>query len=459
MKFVHGNNVLTANGWETDIVIGIDDAGRIASVEKSSPERVDVATDRLDLILPAITNVHSHAFQRAMSGLTEARGPDPHDSFWTWRNLMYRFLDRLDPDHVEKIARLVYMEMLEAGYSHVAEFHYLHHGPGGGEYSRLSEMSDRIISAAQSTGIGLTLLPVQYQYGGCDKRDLEGGQRRFGSNIDRFAILYHEAEKSISSSLADYNIGVAPHSLRAIDPERLMDFVNIAGSNPIHMHLAEQIGEVEEFSAHFGARPTQWLLNNHDIGSNWCLVHCTQMNDDETNALAQSGAVAGLCPITESSLGDGIFNGKKYVTDGGRLAVGSDSNIHINLFEELKTLEYSQRLRDRGRAVLATNEKSTGRNLFDLAAAGGAQATQRESGAMKAGMWADLIGIDTNNHWLANRTGDFTLDSLIFGGNGQNCITDVWSAGRHVVKDGKHFKNETITRDFVTVLNQIGQEI
>ncbi|WP_371732397.1 MULTISPECIES: amidohydrolase family protein [unclassified Aliiroseovarius] len=200
-------------------------------------------------------------------------------------------------------------------------------------------------------------------------------------------------------------------------------------------------------------------MDNHDVDARWCLIHATQMTEAETRGLARSGAVAGLCPITESNLGDGIFNGTQFLADGGRVGFGSDSNVHIALFDELRTLEYSQRLRDRSRAALATQDRSTGRVLFDAANLGGAQAGGRDCGVLAPGMVADIIGLDLDNEWGANRSGDMALDTLIFGGHGQDCITDIWSAGRHVVKDGRHLARDRITMDFVKVMGELEQEI
>ncbi len=411
------------------------------------------------MLLPAPVNLHSHAFQRAMAGLTEARGPDPRDSFWTWRSLMYRFLDRLSPEDVQAIAELVFMEMLEAGYGGVVEFHYLHHDIGGRRYDGISEMSDRIIAAARRTGIGLTLLPVLYQFGGCDRRPLAGGQQRFDNDPEQFQLLHAAAAKTIGKADPDYVLGAAPHSLRAVDAAGLQAAIAAAGIGPVHMHLAEQVAEVEEVEAHLGGRPADWLLGNHDVNQNWCLIHCTQMTSKETVRLASTGAVAGLCPITESSLGDGIFNGAEYLAATGRIGFGSDSNIHIALFDELRTLEYSQRLRDRSRAALASAEKTTGRLLFDQAVGGGAQAAGRSSGRIEVGCWADLVALETDNHWICNRTGDVALDTLIFGGHGQACISDVWSAGRHVVKGQRHVAHDEIARTFQNTVRTLGQGI
>ena len=454
MQKIHAHLALTPKGWVRDLCIEIEDS-RIAQVSNGLPKD----HYSVDLLLPAPVNLHSHAFQRAMAGLTETRGPDPQDSFWTWRKLMFRFLDRLTPDQVQAIAELVFMEMLEAGYGAVAEFHYLHHDIGGQKYSNLPEMAERITAAAQSTGLGLTLLPVLYTQGGCDGRALTGGQKRFGCDLDLFARLHDESAQIMMEAPKDYAIGIAPHSLRAVKPEALTRILEICPHGPIHMHLAEQLAEVDEIEAHFGARPTEWLLDNADVNGTWSLIHCTQMTEKETRDLASTNAVVGLCPITESSLGDGIFNGTDFHDAGGQFGIGSDSNIHIALWEELATLEYSQRLRDRSRAAMATPDRSTGRNLFEAATQAGAQAAGRQSGSIGEGQFADLIAISTDNEFLCNRSGDKLLDSLIFSGRGRTCISDVWSAGRHMVQDGLHVEHERITKQFVKVSKQLGQEI
>jgi len=451
VQVIHAKQALTPGGWQSDIEVIIGADGRIDSV---GPHTMP-PTQRNDLLLPAPVNLHSHAFQRAMAGLTEARGPDPRDSFWSWRRLMYRFLDQLTPQHIEAITAQVFMEMLEAGYGAVAEFHYLHNDVGGRPYDNPAETSERIIAAALHSGIGLTMLPVHYQFGGCDRRALNGGQRRFGTDPAQFLRLHADVGVLIAQSPDDFALGLAPHSLRAVDPAGLAEVVQQAASGPVHMHLAEQTAEVDEVLAAWGARPTEWLLANHEVDARWCLIHCTQMTEAETGALAASGAVAGLCPITESSLGDGIFNGKSFLDAGGRIGIGSDSNVQITLFEELKTLEYSQRLRDRSRAVLATQDRSTGRVLYEAAAAGGAQAGGRDCGRIAVGAIADLTGLEADNPWLCNRHGDAALDSLIFGGGGQACIRDVWSAGRHVVTEGRHFRRDAVVADFKRTMRQL----
>ncbi|RVT87375.1 formimidoylglutamate deiminase [Rhodobacteraceae bacterium CCMM004] len=455
MTILRARQALTPAGWATDVDVEISPHGRIAAVRPQDGP----ADHRCDLLLPAPVNLHSHAFQRAMAGLTEARGPDGRDSFWTWRRLMYRFLDRLTPDDVEAIAAQVYVEMAEAGYAAVAEFHYLHHAPGGRPYARRAEMADRCAAAAAETGLGLTLLPVLYRWGGCDRRPLEGGQTRFGNDLDGFADLHAQAAETVVAGPADWTIGVAPHSLRAVGPEDLDAAAALAPDAPLHMHLAEQVAEVAEVQAHRGARPVQWLVDAQEVDARWCLIHCTQMTATETAALAGTGAVAGLCPITEANLGDGIFNGTAYAQAGGRWGVGSDSNVQIALWDELRTLEYSQRLRDRSRAALATANASTGRVLMETAAAGGAQAAGRDAGAIAEGRWADLVAVETETPWLAGRRRDAALDSLIFCGGNARAVRDVWSAGRHVVQSGRHVARARVARRYLATMARLGQDL
>lgn len=454
MQTIWAETALLPSGWAEQVRVDVDANGRIHSVVSSVPR----AGTTVPCLLPAPVNVHSHAFQRAMAGLTEARGPDPTDSFWTWRQLMYRFLDRLTPDHIEAITALVQMEMLEAGYATNTEFHYLHHQPGGAPYDALAETSERICAAAAQTGIGLCLLPVHYEFGGCDRRALGPGQIRFGNSMERFQSLCGDAATSLRHLPDDATSGVAPHSLRAVGTQDLTTYTDLFPSGPIHMHLAEQRAEVDEVLQHLQSRPVTWALDNMDVTNRWCLIHCTQMTPDETVRLARSGAVAGLCPITESSLGDGIFDGVRWCDAGGTFAIGSDSNIRISLSEELRTLDYSQRLRDGTRAALATTDKSTGRQVFDKVLQGGAQATGRASGQIAEGQWADLMALDTASEHLWGRSADQILDAWIFASD-DRLVQDVWAAGRHMVRDGLHIHRPRIVAAYKKTLDALRDAI
>ena len=448
MTQIHARTALLPEGWAQNVTVTIKD-GRIAQV---SEEEAQTYHTNVDILLPAPTNLHSHAFQRAMAGLTERRGAQPNDSFWTWRQLMFRFLDQLTPQDIQAITAFVHMEMLEAGYAASAEFHYIHHQPGGAAYDNRAELAARIAAAADQSGIGLTLLPVLYSQGGVDGRALGPGQIRFGNDLEGYLTLMEGAQSALKTLPADARLGVAPHSLRAVTTENLKELQKFQG--PIHMHLAEQLAEVEEIKAAYGARPVTWALDHLDMDDRWCLIHCTQMNAIETRGLAQTGAVAGLCPLTESSLGDGIFEAVAWGDAGGRWGIGSDSNILISLTEELRTLEYSQRLITHNRAVLATSEHSTGRVLFDGASAGGAQAAGRDAGAIEAGKWADLLALDGTATDFIGRSGDSILDTWIFAGKDAQ-ISDVWAAGRHMVQEGSHAKKDEITKAYRETLMRL----
>ena len=455
-SFVHARRALLPEGWAEDVLVAIGAGGRIGAVAAGRAPTPEA--HRADVLLPAPVNAHSHAFQRAMAGLTEARGPSGTDSFWTWRALMYRFLDRLTPEHVEAIAALVQMEMLEAGYATCVEFHYLHHQREGVPYADPAEMSARIAAAAAASGIGLTLLPVLYQYGGCDGRALGPGQVRFGTTPDDFARLHGAAARALGGLPPDTVLGAAPHSLRAVAPEAVRDIAALSPDGPLHMHLAEQAAEVDEVAAHLGRRPVEWVLEQGEPDSRWTFIHCTQMQPHETTGLARSGATAGLCPITESNLGDGIFDGTGWFGVSSSVAVGSDSNVRISLSEELRTLEYSQRLRDRARAVLATGTRSAGRTLFDAILAGGAQAAGRDTGRIAPGAWADLMALDTGGPALYGRSGDTLLDAFVFAGD-DRAVTDVWSAGRHMVTNGIHLSRHAITARYARAIDDLAEAL
>ncbi|MGH1477339.1 MAG: formimidoylglutamate deiminase [Geminicoccales bacterium] len=450
MTIIWAATALTNYGWQDNVRVTLDQEGKISAIQNDS----DPQGYRVGVLLPAPVNAHSHAFQRAMAGLTENRGPEINDSFWTWRQAMFMFLSHLTPDQVEAIAAYVQMEMLEAGYASSVEFHYLHHDQHGRPYKNLAEMSERILTAAEQTGIGMTLLPVLYQQGGCDGRSLGAGQRRFGNDLDRFLRLFGDAKTALTHLPADAKIGVAAHSLRAVSREALMSLAAFSKEMPIHLHLAEQEAEVDEVQTAYGRRPVEWLLDNVEIDKRWCLIHCTQMQPEETIELARTGAVAGLCPITESNLGDGVFDAVRWLGHDGRIAIGSDSHIRISLSEELRLLEYSQRLQHRSRAALATTEKSTGRRLFDAVNTGGAQSANRDAGRIEEGAWADLLALDDQAVDLTGRHSDRLLDSYVFAGD-DGMVTDVWSAGRHKVRDGRHVAREAITERYRQVIKTL----
>ena len=439
-----------STGWAANVRLELA-GGRVTAIETEQVAHpADIA---IDTLLPAIGNLHSHSFQRAMAGMTEFRMAGK-DSFWTWRDLMYRFTASLTPEHVEAIAAFVFLEMLEAGYASVGEFHYLHHQPSGAPYDDLGEMSGRIAAAAATTGIGLTHLPVLYTYGGAGQVPLEAGQARFGNSVDRFVELVVRAKQTLADLPDDCRVGIAPHSLRATSPDDLKVVLSVHQSGPIHIHIAEQPKEVSDIKVWLGARPVEWLLANSDVTPNWCLIHATHMTKDETINMAKSGAVAGLCPVTEANLGDGPFNGPGYVNANGLFGIGSDSNVLISLTEELRTLEYSQRLRDLARNVMVVNEGSVGDTLYTGAAKGGAQALGRGRGEIVIGGLADLVAIDSTAPSLCALRQDQLLDGLVFASK-DNVVTDVWSAGRHSVQSGRHIKRDAIVAHYRSAMQNL----
>jgi formimidoylglutamate deiminase len=455
MQEIFAERALLADGWAAKVHVTIGEDGRIARVIRDSPAGAGVA--HVPVLLPAMGNLHSHTFQRAMAGLAERRGPSERDSFWTWRAVMYRFLDLLTPEEIEAVAAQAFMEMQEAGFAAVAEFHYLHNRPGGAAYADPGELSARIFAAAAETGIGLTMLPVYYNRGGVDGRPLAGGQLRFANDLESFAALLERAKEIIHGLPTDTGLGIAPHSLRAVSPADLKALETWLPDAPFHMHIAEQTAEVEETLAVLGARPIEWLLEHLPVDDGWCLIHCTHMEPYETKALARSGAVAGLCPVTEANLGDGIFDATHFTTAGGRFGIGSDSNIRISLNEELRQLEYSQRLNDRARVVLAESGHSAGRRLYDRALAGSAQALGRKAGVIAPGKWADLVALSPREAFPALRHPDLPLDGWIFAGD--HAVTDLWSAGRHMVREGRHIKRDTIAARYRACLTAIAERM
>lgn len=438
---------LLPSGWASDVRIEMS-GGLISSV---SPETLPHPDDeRAAIGLPGLSNVHSHAFQRGMAGLAEHRGPGD-DDFWSWREVMYRFLDRLTPDDVEAICAMAYIEMLETGYTRVGEFHYLHNDVNGARYADPAEMAGRVIAAAQATGIGLTLLPVFYAHSDFGGAAPKPGQRRFLSDLDRFAALLDASERLLP---ADGVLGIAPHSLRAVTGEELAALVAMRSDGPIHIHAAEQVKEVEASLAFSGARPVEWLLAHAGVDRRWCLIHATHLTEAETDALAASGAVAGLCPVTEANLGDGIFPAVRYLDAGGRIATGTDSNILIDPAQELRALEYSQRLSRRARNLLASDgQPSVGQRLFDAALSGGAQALGAKQG-LAVGMAADIVTLDADHPALHGRHGDLLLDSWIFAAR-TSCIDSVWRGGRKHVSGGIHKDHDAVSQRYRAVLDRI----
>lgn len=447
---LHLEQALLPDGFAQNVRLAIAD-GAISKVE-TGVAAGEGDTRLVGLSLPGMPNLHSHAFQRGMAGLSERRGTG-EDSFWTWREVMYRFLDQLDPDDVQALAAQAYVEMLESGFTALAEFHYLHHDKDGRAYAGIAAMGEAIAAAADEAGLGLTLLPVLYRFGNFGNAPPVHGQRRLVNDRDSYARLVEASEKAVAA-LPDARVGLAPHSLRAVAREDLGWLVSLRPEGPLHIHVAEQMREIEDCVTITGRRPVTLLSETVELGPRWTLIHATHLDGRERDAIAASGAVAGLCPITEASLGDGIYDGVRYAGAGGRYGVGSDSNIQIDAGAELRMLEYSQRLRDRRRARLAEADASTGVALWRAAASGGAQACGRALGALAPGMRADLVTLDSDHPAIIGKTGEAALDSAIFATNALP-VRDVFVGGRQVVADGRHLAREAVKARFAAVMRKL----
>jgi formimidoylglutamate deiminase len=446
---------LLPEGWRRDVRFEIGGDGLLMAVTPDAS--ADGAERVAGPVIPGMGNLHSHAFQRGMVGLTEEGGP-AGDDFWSWRRLMYRFVERLRPEDVEAIASLLYIEMLKGGYTSVAEFHYLHHDPDGRPYQAATTMADSLIAAAHSAGIGLTLLPTVFAQGGFGGREAAPEQRRFLLSGDRFKRLFDAlAARQRDDRLL--RVGVALHSLRAVTPEQLAEVVAHVKSKdataPIHIHIAEQDREVKDCVAWSGARPVEWLFDHAEIDRQWCLVHATHMTERECDRLAASGAVAGLCPVTEANLGDGLFPAERFFAAQGKWGIGSDSQVGLDPFEELRILEYGQRLTARRRNVLTGGPgKSTGGHLYRGALAGGAQALAQPVGDFAPGRRADLVVLDRGTAALAARRDDALLDAAVFGPT-RNLVRDVMVAGVWRVKEGHHPAEAAASARYAGVMERV----
>lgn len=441
---------LLPTGWHKDVLITVDSDGTFVQVTPTATEQS--ASERVGVVLPGMVNLHSHAFQRAMAGLAERSGPLT-DSFWTWREVMYRFVESLSPDDVAAIAAQLYVELLLGGFTGVVEFHYLHRDPEGALYQNPAELALRILQAAEQTGIGLTLLASLYQQGGFAAASLNPRQRRFFLGDDDFANVLTELYRHRGAGVT---VGIAPHSLRAVTPEALRRSIALLEQHdcgaPIHLHIAEQPAEVSACLAWSEKRPIAWLLDNLSVDERFCLIHATHGEPSELIRLADTHAAVGLCPSTEANLGDGIFAASDFLAAHGRFGIGTDSHVSTCALEELRLLEYSQRLRQGRRCVLAAGEgDSTGTYLWQAAARGGAQAGAQPTGQILPGARADLVVLDEAQPSLFGRSGATLLDSAMFG-PGRCLVSDVMVAGKWVVRAGCHFAQEAIATRFRSTL-------
>ncbi|WP_206859760.1 formimidoylglutamate deiminase [Lysobacter changpingensis] len=429
MKTLDAAMLWTPEGWRSDAGFDIDDHGRIRARVAAEP------TGSSSWVVPGVANLHSHAFQRAMAGMAE-RQTNAADSFWTWRETMYRFAARFTPELLQAVATQLYAEMLEAGYTTVCEFHYLHHAPDGRAYDDPAAMSRALIAAAREAGIRLTLLPVLYMTGGFDGRALGERQRRFGHDLDAYLRLIDTLCEDAGPML---HVGCALHSLRAVPPDAMRAVLDaLPPSMPVHIHIAEQVGEVQDCLALRNARPVEWLLANADVDARWTLVHATHLTPAETQGIARSGATVAICPTTEANLGDGLFPLRDYLDAGGRWGIGSDSHISVSPVEELRWLEYGQRLATRHRNIaVRADSPSVGETLLRDVARSARHSSGHAIGAFAPDEYADAVVLDTDAPALFGLAPEDAIDRWIFSGN-RPLVRDVYVGGRRVAEGGQH---------------------
>lgn len=449
MTVLYVEQLLTTDGWQQSARVHLQ-GEHIAKIE------VDVmmqpGDERHAVVVPAMSNLHSHAFQRGMAGLAETRGSST-DDFWSWRDTMYRFASRMNPEQLQAVAAQAYVEMLEAGYCRVGEFHYLHHDADAQPFADPAEMAGRIAAAASETGISLTLLPVFYAHASFGGRPPNAIQRRFVHEIDAYQRLIDRC-KGLLNSLPGGVLGVAPHSLRAVTPAELAEVVQLLPNSPVHIHIAEQLSEVRDSIAWSGLRPVQWLLENIEVDTRWCLVHATHVEEAEIIGIARSGAIVGLCPVTEANLGDGIFPATEFLAAGGQFGVGTDSNVCIGMAGELSLLEYTQRLSRKVRNVIGLQSHSTGMALFQRALSGGASALGAADAGISEGNIANLVSLAADEPAMICRRGDALIDSWLFAGAG-GIVDCVWVRASKQVEQGRHRRRESIRSAYHQAMKEL----
>ncbi|KFI05952.1 formimidoylglutamate deiminase [Massilia sp. BSC265] len=454
MRALFARHALLPDGWRHDVLLEWDAHGDLTRVDVQAAAPLGVA--RAVYVLPGMVNLHSHAFQRALGGLTERAGEGP-DSFWTWRDLMYRFAARITPEQIEAIAAQLFVECLRHGYTSLCEFHYLQRGPDGEAYARPAETAERVASAGQATGMGLTLLPVLYSHAGFGEQPLRSEQRRFRTGVDDVMRIVEALQPLRGGQL---EVGAAPHSLRAASIAQVRELAaGLPSGRPLHIHIAEQMPEVEQSIAFSGRRPVEYLMEQVAVDERWCLVHATHLDAAEVAAIARSGAVAGLCPTTEANLGDGLFPLQAFIELGGRFGIGSDSHVSQSPVEELRWLEYGQRLLHQRRNIAvssqpARQQRDVGQYLWQTALRGGAQAAGRKVGALAEGQRADLLVLDGDHPNLDGVLDEDVLGRFLFCGN-DNLVRDVLCGGRWVVQGGRHVVQDAVTQRYRQAMNEL----
>lgn len=449
---IYAKHALLTNGWQNNVRLSWNMAGDLVNIEQNAV--LEIGEKPESFLIPGMVNLHSHAFQRAMAGMTEIAGEGP-DSFWTWRDVMYRFALAITPEQINAIAAQLYSECLRHGYTSVCEFHYLHRDPNGDFYNNQAEMAQQVIAAANETGIGISMLPVLYSFSDFKDQALRHDQRRFKTSVDDILNIISKLESCRNGQV---EIGVAPHSLRAANVSQIQALVSaLPSSRPIHIHIAEQQREVEACIAATGKRPVELLLDTQAVDARWCLVHATHLNENEVNTMAKSGAVAGICTTTEANLGDGFFELPNYIKAGGAFGIGSDSHVSQSAIEEIRWLEYGQRLRLQGRNIATMpKQRKVADYLWQACLEGGEKAAGRKVGRIEQGYRADFLILDDAHPNLQNVSSEEILSQLIFSGN-DNLIRDVYVGGKQKVAQGRHLEHEKINEDFVSCMQFLRQ--
>lgn len=453
MQFFYAKRAYVEQCWQENVQVSVDDNGYISEIKTGISDKNVSWID--GPLIPGMPNLHSHAFQRAMAGLAEFAYAQQQDSFWSWRDKMYGMMDRLSPDHIRSIAQYLYIEMLKAGYTSVAEFHYIHHDEQGNPYADIAEMAKQISIAADISGIGLTITPALYSWSGFNDLPATHGQRRFINTTEQYLALQQATAQTVSSKPHQYT-GICFHSLRAVNSQQIDEVLTALPSDrPVHIHIAEQQKEVNDCLQWRGLRPVEYLCQHHTVDKRWCLIHATHLTENEIQLIAQSKAVVGICTTTEANLGDGFFPLPEYLKLQGRFGIGSDSHISVNVPEEIRWLEYEHRLKTQQRNCLLNGQSgSSGEMLYQHALMGGAQALGQPIGAIAVGNRADWLVLDAKNPFVATSDSSAIFDRWLFG-NTQQLITDVMVGGKWVIQNGHHAAEDTTNERFIHTLRAL----
>ena len=436
---------LLSNGWIERCLLTVNEDGVISAIETGTASAADVELP--GPVIPGMVNVHSHIHQRLIAGLTGYRAVG-QDSFWTWREQMYRAVSMLSLKEFQTLAAHAFMELLEGGYTVTGEFHYPHRLDG----TKPLQTALGLLEAADHAGMALTLLPVWYQSAGFGRMAPTDRQRAFVMTLDELNSLINDLRKHTSGSL--HEVGVAPHSLRAVEVSDLPEMLAMIQSGPVHLHISEQPAEVGECLDHCGCTPIQLLSEHVQLDRRWCLIHATHATEAELEIMAASDAVVGLCPTTEADLGDGLFPVRQFLDAGGVYAIGSDSNLVTDAASELRLLDWGQRLRLNQRNVLCDEGEHIGRRLWQDTARFGAQALGQPVGELAVGRRADWVVLDSTHSLLAALDADQQLDTFIFSA-AQDLVDQVWVSGRMQVTGGRHAGRESLHDDIARLRRRL----